>query len=199
MDEINKSFAPELAPGESRRWVGRLVIAVVLGAAIWNFLVAFTEGLVLPLLARVMEADSQSPLYLGNGKIAAPVLLTAVLELGLAGIVAAILYSRLQRPVRMVRVVRRVAAPSPVSMASASPAPARPMPAPAQAAAPKPQVSTTEPETVRPAIGQAAADSAVPSGTPPPPPPKLAQPETKAKAAKAVYYNLVGEPIDSDE
>src|ERR1039458_10093120 len=65
MDE-NRTSAPEstLNPG---KWIGQLVAAVILAEGIWGFLASLTSNLLVPLLARVMEIDPQSPLYLGKG------------------------------------------------------------------------------------------------------------------------------------
>ena len=43
--------------------------------------------LILPLLAKIMGGDMQSPLYLGKGEVNVPALFTSVLELCFAGIV----------------------------------------------------------------------------------------------------------------
>ena len=49
-----------------------MVIAVILAEGIWGFIVAVTNNLVLPLLARIMGGDAQSPLYLGKGDFNVP-------------------------------------------------------------------------------------------------------------------------------
>lgn len=43
MDESLKVAAPELSPVDSRKWIGLIVIGVVLGEAIWGFLVSITK------------------------------------------------------------------------------------------------------------------------------------------------------------
>ena len=56
-----------------------------------GFIVSVTNNFVLPMLARTMGGDVQSPLYLGKGDFNVPALFTAVLELCFAGIAAVIL------------------------------------------------------------------------------------------------------------
>ena len=164
-----------------------------------GFIVAITNNLLLPLLARTMGGDVQSPLYLGKGDVNVPALFTSVLELCFAGIVAVILNSWLQRKPKLTRskVVR--VSPIPARSAAAPPPPPRvvpvqaavSVPAPVAAAAPSPAVPPSSPgqfwSPPEPARPKAAA---VPS-----PPAKPAQP----KRPKEVYYNIVGEPINPTE
>src|SRR5271165_7161226 len=88
MEDAPKVFAPELSPAGSRKWIGRLIVAILLGAAIWSFIVSLTVNVIVPGLARVMEADPQSPLYLGKGDINVAALFVSLLELCLALIAA---------------------------------------------------------------------------------------------------------------
>src|ERR1017187_10060554 len=97
MDALSKPVAPDLSPAESRKWMGRLLIAVVLGAAIWNFVASLTGAVVLPALARVMETDPQSPLYLGKGDFNVPALFVSILELCFAALVSLLVISWSQR------------------------------------------------------------------------------------------------------
>src|SRR5207244_6935324 len=97
MDEISKTSTPQypaLVPG---RWVGLLVAAVVLAEAIWGLLVSLTTNLFLPLMAKVLGEDPQSPLYLGKGDLNVPALFSSFLGLCLAGIVCVLLNHCLRR------------------------------------------------------------------------------------------------------
>ncbi len=145
------SNTPSLSAADSKKWIVRIVLALVLGQAIWGLLVALTAHLLVPLTARVMGGDPASPLYLGKGDIDVPALFIAILEFCLAGIVAAVLNSWVQKPGRVV--VRRVAAaPASLSLQSAVTAPvAKPVPA---AAPPKP-APTVQPSPVQAAPVQA--------------------------------------------
>ena len=182
MNEILNMSAPASSPADSRKWIGRIVIAVVLGEAIWEFLVSITNNLALPALARVMGGDAQSPLYLGKGDFNAQALFTSVLELCFAGIIAVLLNSRLQKPGHV------------------RPKPARLTPV---GAPPAPVVAPT---AASPAIP--AADTAIQAEAPvttflsplhpAPPSPQMAKP-AKPKPPKEVYYNIVGEPVDPDD
>ena len=62
----NQTSATE-ATVNSGKWIGQLVAAVILAEGIWGFLASLTNNLVVPLLAREMGSDPQSPLYLGKG------------------------------------------------------------------------------------------------------------------------------------
>jgi hypothetical protein len=170
MNEIQQVAASELSPADSRTWIGRIVIGIALGEAIWGFLASITANLVLPAMARFMGGDAQSPLYLGKGDFNVAALFISLLELCFAGIVAVIVNSLTQkakrvgsRTVRTVRVARPAA--SPVSPAANTAAQANSAETAAQAAQPSPQVA--EP--------------------------------AKQKPPKKVYYNIVGEPVETDD
>jgi hypothetical protein len=204
MDEVLKASPPESPAAESRRWIGRFLIAVVLGEAIWGFLVSITTNLAQPAMSRVLGADPQSPLYLGRVDINVPALFTSVLELCFAGIVAVFLNAWTQKSARTRTVVLRqgpVALPRPAAAPAPSPAPVSvyaPVPTPAPVASPP---------VVAPADSAApAAAAAIP--TTPPEPVQPAQQEkrspqsvapTTPKKPKKVYYNIVGEAIESDD
>ena len=204
MDEVLKASPPESPAAESRRWIGRFLIAVVLGEAIWGFLVSITTNLAQPAMSRVLGADPQSPLYLGRGDINVPALFTSVLELCFAGIVAVFLNAWTQKSARTRTVVLRqgpVALPRPAAAPAPSPAPVSvyaPVPTPAPVASP-PVVATAD-------SAAPAAAAAIP--TTPPEPVQPAQQEkrspqsvapTTPKKPKKVYYNIVGEAIESDD
>jgi hypothetical protein len=208
MDEIPKTSSPESSALDAGKWIGRVVIAVILAEGIWGLIVSITNNLLLPLLARIMGGDVQSPLYLGKGDFNVPALFTAVLELCFAGIAAVVLNSWVQRPPRAprskaVRVspipARPVALPSsPLSVVPVQAAP--PMSPPSAAAASVPAVPTTPqtPSATQPSPGQfwSAPKPAPPKAAAVPPPP--AKP-AKPKPPKEVYYNIVGEPINPTE
>jgi len=209
MDEVLKASPPELPAAESRRWIGRFLIAVVLGEAIWGFLVSITTNLAQPAMSRVLGADPQSPLYLGRGDINVPALFTAVVELCFAGIVAVILNAWTQKQARTrtvvvrqgpVAVPRPAQAPTPAPVASSAPLSiSAPVPTPA---------SVASPPVAAPADSPAPAAAAAIPATPPEP---IAQPApqekrspqsvapTPPKKPKKVYYNIVGEAIESDD
>jgi hypothetical protein len=203
MDEAPKTFAPELSPAGSRKWIARLVIAVLVGVGIWNLVVSFTVDVVLPALARVMEADSQSPLYLGKGDFNLAPLFAAVLELCFALIAAILVNSwsqQVPRPARR-KAARTVPAPAPslsppTSWPSAQPISPPPIPTPTPLAAQP--VSPRQPD-LKPASV---------TGEPPPKPaapqPVMQAPAPSAKTEKPpkpkkVYYNIVGERVEEDD
>ena len=89
---MNEVLKVSEAPADSGKWVGRVVVAVILGEGIWGLLVSITNNLALPALTRIMGADPQSPLYLGKSDFnfaalftAATVLDDSPLEMEVAG------------------------------------------------------------------------------------------------------------------
>jgi hypothetical protein len=184
MNEVSQGFSPDPS-ADSRKWIGRIALALILAEAIWAFLVALTNDLIVPALARVIGGDAQSPLYLGTGDYNVPGLFAAVLELCFAGIVAILLNSWSQRkpkvrsaPVRRtVAPAAQVAAPPVAPQAPRVTAPVPPAPPVAAAIPPPPP---------KPAPVQAVA---TPQAAPPP----------KPKQPKEVYYNSVGEPMEPED
>jgi len=181
VDGTLSASAPESSPADSRKWIGRIVIAVLLGEAIWGFLVSITNNLALPAMARAMGGDSQSPMYLGKGDFNVQGLFASVLELCFAGIMAVLLNSWSQKCGRVPR--------KPVLVTSVE-------------APPVPVVTPPAPSPVTPAADtatqEAAAPVTVPSAPQPPASLQIAKP-AKPKPTKAVYYNIVGEPVDTDD
>jgi hypothetical protein len=178
---LNASI-PESSPADSRKWIGRIVIAVLLGEAIWGLLVSIIDNLALPAMARAMGADPTSPLYLGKGDFNVKGLFTSVLELCFAGIIAVLLNAWSQKA----GYVRRI--PVGTTPVEAPPAPVVTHPAPSPATPTAAPAMQDAKETVR----------SEPSAPQPPPSPQVAKP-AKPKPPKVVYYNIVGEPVDSDD
>ncbi len=213
MDEIPRTSLPEPSATDAGKWIGRVVIAVIVAEAIWGFIVSITNNLLLPLLARTMGGDVQSPLYLGKGDFNVPALFTSVLELCFAGIAAVILNSWVQRKPTVTRskVVR--VSPSPAQPAVTQPT--LPTVAPAQAAAASvpaatiatvpvpaaPSLSASSVPAQAPPAGQfwSPPEAAQPKASAAPPPPTVPAKPAKPKAPKEVYYNIVGEPINPTE
>lgn len=170
MNEIHQVVASELSPADSRTWIGRILIGIVLGEAIWGFLTSITTNLALPAMARFMGGDAQSPLYLGNGDFRVAPLLTSLLELCFAGVVVVLLNSWSQRA-RRVR--SKSLPPVPVALPADS--------------------------SIRPLANTAMQpNSTVTIVQPAQPSPQVVEP-AKQKPPKKVYYNIVGEPVESDE
>jgi hypothetical protein len=207
MDEIPKASSAQLPPQDTGRWIGRVVVAVILAEAIWGFIVSLTNSLVLPALARIMGGDPQSPLYLGKGDFNVPAIFSSILEVCLSGIVAVILYqwTRSAPRVRVKAVkVRTVAAKT--SMPSIAPISVTPPPA----SVPSVPAVTPQPISVPPPAA-VSAPPVQPSAAAPPittaaqqPSPSAPKPAAPAKAEKPkkpreVYYNIVGEPINPTE
>jgi hypothetical protein len=211
MDEIPRTSSPEPSATDAGKWIGRVVIAVILAEGIWGFIASVTNNLVLPLLARVMGADAQSPLYLGKGDFNVPALFTSVLELCFVAIVAVMLNSWVRRKPKPIRSKSVRVSPIPVQPAvpAASPLSVVPVqaavsvPPPIKAPVPAPAAaSPAPPAPVAPSPGQfwsPPEPSPPPKLAAPPPPPKAPAKPAKPKPPKEVYYNIVGEPINPTE
>jgi hypothetical protein len=199
----NTSPPVPMSPG---RWIGKIIVAVIVGEAIWGFLVSLTNGLIVPGLARVMGGDAQSPVYLGKGDFNLTGIFVSILELCLAGVVAILLNQWSSGPsrgrVKTIK-VRTVKAAMP-SIAPAGPA----MP-PASAPQITPAISELAPVAMAAAVAADPASLPVPSApvaaSPPAPKPAapVAKPAAQVKPEKPkpheVYYNIVGEPINPTE
>jgi hypothetical protein len=213
MDEIPRTYSPEPSAADAGKWIGGVVIAVILAEGIWGFIASVTNNLILPLLARIMGADAQSPLYLGKGDFNVPALFTSVLELCFAAIAAVILNSWVRRkpqPIRSksVRVSPIPAQPAAPAISPLSIAPIQP----AVSVPPAAKAAVPPPATVAPVIASPAAPASTPGqfwsppeaspqpkAAAPPPPPKAPAKPAKPKQPKEVYYNIVGEPINPTE
>jgi hypothetical protein len=172
----------------------QLVAAVILAEGVWGLLSSLTRNLLVPLLARVMNADPGSPTYLGKGEVNVPGLFNSFLALCLAGIVFLLLYGWSQRkpaPARakMMRVPKNDLQPAPGPLSIAPP----------NAVAVSAQVVANLSPTSE--ISQAPVISPVPTPQLKPAPAPVAGPAkpVKPQHPKEVYYNLVGEPINPTE
>ena len=213
MDEISKTFSPEPSPADAGRWIGRVVIAVILGEGIWGLIVSLTNNLILPSLARIMGADAQSPLYLGKGDFNIPALFTAVLELCFAAIGAVMLNSWVRRNPKQFRTKSVRVSPIPAQPTASAAAPPLVVPVQAAASLPPPTKAPAPPTAATANLGTSSTAPSPSTGQfwsppEPPPQPKAAapppQPKAPAKPAKPkepkeVYYNIVGEPINPTE
>ncbi len=195
MDETQTSAPPStLNPA---KWAAQLVAAVILAEGIWGLLASLTSNLLVPLLARVMDGDSQSPSYLGKGELNVPALFNSFLAFCLAAIVFVLLHGWSQRKPAPVR-VKMMRVPKKVSQPTAGPlsimAPPEPVAVAAQtvvAPPPAPQISQP-PVSVAPVP---APQQSKPTPLPVVAPAKPAKPQPP----KEIYYNIVGEPIDPTE
>ena len=55
MEQTVKTFTSEGA--DARKWIGRIIMAVILGEAIWSLIVSIMNNLVVPWLGDVMGAS----------------------------------------------------------------------------------------------------------------------------------------------
>ena len=62
MDDSVKASTPDRS--DTGNWVGRIIVAVILGEAIWNLIVSVMNNLIVPWLGDVMGQSSGLPLYL---------------------------------------------------------------------------------------------------------------------------------------
>ena len=97
MDQPAKPFTSQVA--DQRGWIGRLIIAVLLGEAIWGLIVSVMNHVIVPWVGEVMGASSGLPTSFTRRPYNYPELFVSVFEFCIAGLVAAILNYFLQRPV----------------------------------------------------------------------------------------------------
>ncbi len=193
MDDLARTSPPQPSSHDSGRWIGRVLIAVILGEGIWKLVVSVTNNLILPFMARIMGTDARSPLSLGNGQFNVPGLFTSVLELCFAGIAAVILNSWIQRKPKMTR--SKPVRVSPIPVQPAAPRPSPQTAEPVQPPAPGPPVVEVIPPA---AAATPAAASPSPSQFWSPPESAPAKP-TKPRPPKEIVYNSVGEPLPFDD
>jgi large-conductance mechanosensitive channel len=232
-----------------RRWIVRIIIAVILGEAVWTLIVSVMNNVIVPWLGDVMGPSAGLPTSFVQRPYNYPELFVSIFEVCLAGLVAAILNYFVQRPqVQRVKSVKSSAPAGPVQMfpvpmkapePSAASVP-EPFPLPAvqhpvfreapplsqsgiarDAAAvalgPKVEAEPIVPPVAipiapaQPTPVEKPAFEMVPAPVAPPAPPAAAAPQAKPAAAapkavaakpkkpKEVYYNIVGEPMPSDD
>ena len=117
MDQPVKPFTSDGA--DTRRWIGRLIIAVILGEAIWGLIVSFMNHVFVPWLGDVMGHSSGLPTSFTQRPYNYPELFVSVFEFCIAGLVAAVLNFLLQRPAaRRVKTVKSTSPPGPVRVIS---------------------------------------------------------------------------------
>ena len=248
MDPTNKTFTSE----DPRKWIGRIIMAVILGEAIWNLIVSVMNNLVVPWLGDLFGQSSGLPTSFTQRPYNYPDLFVSILEFCIAALVAAIINYFFQRPravrvkttvksatpvapVEPLRVVPQVGAPAAIPQTAPSqslmpqttmPQPATTQPAVARTAppvAPPPPVTkpvpiaappvTVAPVTPAPAVVPPAVVAPVPvaklaavAPAAPSVPVSAAKPQSPPKPrpakptkTKEIYYNIVGEPMPSDD
>src|ERR1700722_17765926 len=113
MDQPEKPFISQAANG--RGWIGRLIIAVLLGEAIWGLIVSVMNNVIVPWVGDAMGTSSGLPTSFTRRPYNYPELFVSVFEFCIAGLVAAIINFVLQRPgtrrVKSVKSVSPVAGP----------------------------------------------------------------------------------------
>jgi large-conductance mechanosensitive channel len=225
MDQPAKPFTSD--GGDPRGWIGRLIIAVLLGEAIWGLIVSFMNHVFVPWLGDIMGPSSGLPTSFTQRPYNYPELFVSVFEFCIAGLVAAIINFFLQRSApRRVKTVKSTSPPGPVRVISQAAPPTAPVqpqfeitPAESSDAAPVqdvrmypvipsilvPAASEEPPAPLAPApeprpavIAPVVAATPQPVASKPAPPTPKAEP-AKPKKPKNVYYNIVGEPMPSDE
>ncbi|HVO80926.1 MAG TPA: hypothetical protein VMT28_09350 [Terriglobales bacterium] len=173
-----------------RRLTGRMLMAVVLGLAIWNLIVAVMDYVVVPWLGDLVGPGSTLPLSFTQRPYDYPDLFVSVIEFCIAAIVAISINWYFQRPGKQVkvRVVKKTSvAPQSVDVAVATQVQPSPPVSPPPVPAPKPIV-----QAAPPGPPPAAAKPATPPVQPAPKP-------SRPQPVKEVQYNIVGEPLPPDE
>ena len=237
MDQPARPFTSEGT--DARRWFGRIIIAVLLGEALWGLIVSVMNNVFVPWLGDFMGQSSGLPTSFTQRPYNYPELFVSVFEFCIAGLVAAILNYFFQRPgVAKVRIVKSPVPAAPAGPIRVVPQTTTPAPSPASPIAP---VQVAKADSVLPPapvvaapvvpapVGAAPVRPAPVIAAPAPPPavapapvvrpvaavppapaaanPVPAKPQVpaakvepaKPKKAKEVYYNIVGEPMPSDD
>ena len=120
MDQTVKTITSEGA--DARKWIGRIIMAVILGEAIWSLIVSIMNNLVVPWLGDMMGQASGLPTSFTQRPYDYPDLFVSVLEFCIAGIVAVMLNYFLQRQrAGSVKPVKSSAATAPVEPARVVP------------------------------------------------------------------------------
>src|SRR5213082_305628 len=117
MEQTVKTFTSEGA--DARKWIGRIIMAVILGEAIWSLIVSVMNNLVVPWLGDVMGQSSRLPTSFTQRPYDYPDLFVSILEFGIAATIAVILNYFFQRQ-RVIR-VKPVKSPVPVEPARVVP------------------------------------------------------------------------------
>jgi hypothetical protein len=226
MDQIAKTITSEET--SVARWIGRVIIAVILGEAIWNLIVSVINYVVVPWLGDLLGRSWNLPPSFTQRPYNYLDLSVSVLEFGVAAIVAVVLNYFFER--RKAQKVKPLKSSSVQGSPRSAPEVAKFAPQ-AVAVGAKAQISPTVISPVDPPAPTVKQDPVVPPSvvpeiavTPAPlaaPPPVASSPpaasspavvstpakpvapasidKTKPKKPKAVYYNIVGEPMPSDE
>jgi large-conductance mechanosensitive channel len=63
MDDTPKAFIEEFRSAMLKKRVGQIAIAVVLAQAVWRLINAFTWFLIMPIIGRLEERQTQSVLF----------------------------------------------------------------------------------------------------------------------------------------
>ncbi|MGC2183386.1 MAG: hypothetical protein WA637_08915, partial [Terriglobales bacterium] len=163
MNETVKPFQSE--PTDTRRWIARIIMAVILGEAIWGLIVSLMNNVVVPWLGDVMGQSSGLPTSFTQRPYDYPDLFVSVLEFGVAALVAALLNYFFQgRTAKTIKTVKS-SAPAP------STEPARVFPQPTSTAAltqtPSPYTPAAPVIKAEPVAATAPAAVSVPPVAPP--------------------------------
>lgn len=144
MDQSVKALPSDGADG--RGWIGRIIIAVILGEAIWGLIVSVMNNVVVPWLGDVMGQSGGLPTSFTQRPYNYPDLFVSIFEFCIACLVAAILNYSFQRP----RAARARSAKSSVSPAPATPMRVIPQVVPSTPPTPTPINQAARPNLVRP-------------------------------------------------
>jgi hypothetical protein len=202
------------------KWLGRVIIGVLLGEAIWNLIVSAMNNLFVPWLGDVMGQSSELPASFTQRPYNYPDFFVSFWESCVAVFMAAVLNYFFQRqtaarvrPAKTALQAKPVEAPVSISqnpaleLASREPSPptsavpvVQPDPVMYASVTAVPPAPITGPEpVVRPTADaqELPPDPPLPSAKPSQSVSKIESRRTEKR--KEVYYNLVGEPLPSDE
>ena len=196
-----------VAFSEPGKWLGRIIVGVLLGEAVWNLIVSAMNNIFVPWLGDMTGSSSGLPSSFTQRPYNYPDFFVSVWEACVAALVAAVVNYFFQR--------RRAGRPKPikaalvpqVAPAVAQKAPSNPVLQDRPALVPaEPPADSAPPikfpvETSLPPPPVAAPRENPPAGTPPIAESVLEAAIEPPKTGKQnkVYYNIVGDPIPSDD
>jgi hypothetical protein len=204
-----ESTAVGIDPG---KWVGRIIIGVLVGEAIWNLIVSAMNNIVVPWLGDAMGQSSGLPTSFTQRPYNYPDFFVSAWESCIAAMAAAVLNYFFQRRAPAPRSLKTPGQTTPgkpplrvyqnaASLSVVETASSTSEPTPIATTAPVPTVAMPSPIVVPELTGMPipVAEELPPVAALPiaKPVPKADSPNPKKRGK--IYYNLVGEPLPSDE
>jgi large-conductance mechanosensitive channel len=191
---------------DARKWIGRMVMAVIFGEAIWHLIASVMDYVVVPWLGDVMGQSSGLPTSFTQRPYDYPDLFVSVVEFCIAAIVAISINWYFQRPGKPVRVQARPAAVAVPQAVTSAPPVVPPQPSMVAPAEPefRPVVPEYRPVATAPPVVAPARVAAPPPPKPavvaaPPPPPVAPKPQVAPSAPAPAVAKSIPAPVPTSQ